>query len=48
MPCLLQATSSKSQLYHYFTDKDDLVLAVVQRQTERESPPNAPTRICAE
>ena len=27
--------TSKSQLYHYFTDKDDLVLAVVQRQTER-------------
>jgi AcrR family transcriptional regulator len=26
--------ASKSQLYHYFTDKDDLVLAVVQRQTE--------------
>lgn len=25
---------SKSQLYHYFTDKDDLVLAVIQRQAE--------------
>jgi len=25
---------SKSQIYHYFTDKDDLVLAVIQRQTE--------------
>lgn len=25
---------SKSQVYHYFADKDDLVLAVVQRQTE--------------
>jgi AcrR family transcriptional regulator len=26
--------TSKSQLYHYFADKDDLVLAVVQRQAE--------------
>jgi AcrR family transcriptional regulator len=26
--------ASKSQLYHYFADKDDLVLAVIQRQTE--------------
>ena len=26
--------ASKSQLYHYFSDKDDLVLAVIQRQTE--------------
>ena len=26
--------TSKSQLYHYFGDKDDLVLAVIQRQTE--------------
>jgi AcrR family transcriptional regulator len=25
---------SKSQLYHYFADKDDLVLAVIQRQAE--------------
>jgi len=25
---------SKSQVYHYFADKDDLVLAVIQRQTE--------------
>jgi AcrR family transcriptional regulator len=25
---------SKSQIYHYFTDKDDLVLAVIQRQAE--------------
>jgi AcrR family transcriptional regulator len=25
---------SKSQVYHYFTDKDDLVLAVIQRQAE--------------
>src|SRR5262245_56598737 len=25
---------SKSQIYHYFADKDDLVLAVIQRQTE--------------
>src|SRR6266545_4756997 len=25
---------SKSQVYHYFADKDDLVLAVVQRQAE--------------
>ncbi|MGH4009505.1 MAG: TetR family transcriptional regulator C-terminal domain-containing protein, partial [Pseudonocardiaceae bacterium] len=27
--------TSKSQLYHYFADKDDLVLAVIQCQTER-------------
>jgi TetR/AcrR family transcriptional regulator, transcriptional repressor for nem operon len=26
--------ASKSQLYHYFADKDALVLAVIQRQTE--------------
>src|SRR5581483_1982131 len=26
---------SKSQLYHYFSDKDALVLAVIARQTER-------------
>jgi len=25
---------SKSQLYHYFADKNDLVLAVIQRQTD--------------
>lgn len=25
---------SKSQIYHYFSDKDDLVLAVIQRQAE--------------
>src|SRR5262249_61640053 len=25
---------SKSQVYHYFADKDDLVLAVIQRQAE--------------
>ena len=25
---------SKSQIYHYFADKDDLVLAIVQRQSE--------------
>jgi TetR/AcrR family transcriptional regulator, transcriptional repressor for nem operon len=25
---------SKSQVYHYFVDKDDLVLAVIQRQAE--------------
>ncbi|WP_315832209.1 TetR/AcrR family transcriptional regulator [Bradyrhizobium prioriisuperbiae] len=25
---------SKSQIYHYFDDKDDLVLAVIQRQAE--------------
>jgi AcrR family transcriptional regulator len=25
---------SKSQIYHYFADKDDLVLAVIQRQAE--------------
>jgi TetR/AcrR family transcriptional repressor of nem operon len=27
--------TSKSQLYHYFRNKDDLVRAVVQRQTDR-------------
>ena len=27
--------TSKSQLYHYFRDKDDLVRAVIARQTER-------------
>lgn len=26
--------ASKSQVYHYFTNKDDLVLAVIQRQAE--------------
>jgi len=26
--------TSKSQLYHYFADKDDLVLCVIRRQTE--------------
>jgi AcrR family transcriptional regulator len=26
---------SKSQLYHYFADKDALVLEVIARQTER-------------
>ena len=31
---LAASNTSKSQLYHYFADKDDLVLAVVQRQTE--------------
>lgn len=31
-----RATStSKSQLYHYFVDKDDLVYAVIERQRER-------------
>jgi TetR/AcrR family transcriptional regulator, transcriptional repressor for nem operon len=28
------ASVSKSQLYHYFTDKEDLVLAIIERQTE--------------
>lgn len=32
---LAASGTSKSQLYHYFADKDDLVLAVIQRQTER-------------
>lgn len=27
------ASVSKSQLYHYFTNKDDLVLAIIERQT---------------
>ena len=31
---LAVSKASKSQLYHYFADKDDLVLAVIQRQTE--------------
>jgi AcrR family transcriptional regulator len=31
---LAASAANKSQLYHYFADKDDLVLAVVQRQTE--------------
>ena len=36
LDAVLEASdTSKSQLYHYFTDKDDLVLAVVHRQTER-------------
>lgn len=26
--------ASKSQVYHYFANKDDLVLAVIQRQAE--------------
>ncbi len=32
---LAASGTSKSQLYHYFADKDDLVLAVVRRQAER-------------
>jgi TetR/AcrR family transcriptional repressor of nem operon len=32
---LAASQTSKSQLYHYFADKDDLVLAVITRQTER-------------
>ncbi|HEY0812750.1 MAG TPA: TetR family transcriptional regulator [Pseudonocardia sp.] len=32
---LVASATSKSQLYHYFADKDDLVLAVIERQTER-------------
>ena len=31
---LAASQASKSQLYHYFSDKDDLVLAVIQRQAE--------------
>jgi len=31
---LAASDTSKSQLYHYFADKDALVLAVIQRQTE--------------
>ncbi len=35
LDAVLEASkASKSQLYHYFADKDDLVLAVIQRQTE--------------
>lgn len=35
LDAVLEASdTSKSQLYHYFADKDDLALAVVQRQTE--------------
>src|SRR5690349_7040768 len=34
LDAVLEASdTSKSQLYHYFADKDDLVLAVIQRQT---------------
>lgn len=29
------SATSKSQLYHYFADKDDLVRAVIARQTDR-------------
>ena len=32
---LATAGASKSQLYHYFRDKEDLVRAVVARQTAR-------------
>jgi TetR/AcrR family transcriptional repressor of nem operon len=32
---LKEAGVSKSQLYHYFRDKDDLVRAVIARQTEQ-------------
>jgi len=32
---LASAGASKSQLYHYFRDKEDLVRAVVARQTDR-------------
>lgn len=32
---LAASHTSKSQLYHYFEDKNDLTLAVVDRQTER-------------
>lgn len=36
LDAVLEASqTSKSQLYHYFSDKDDLVLAVIDRQTER-------------
>ena len=31
---LAESKTSKSQLYHYFADKDALVLAVIQRQAE--------------
>lgn len=35
LDAVLEASeASKSQLYHYFADKDDLVLAVVRRQAE--------------
>lgn len=35
LDAVLEASkASKSQLYHYFADKDGLVLAVIQRQTE--------------
>jgi AcrR family transcriptional regulator len=34
LDAVLEASeASKSQLYHYFADKDELVLAVIQRQT---------------
>lgn len=35
LDAVLEASnSSKSQLYHYFKDKDDLVLAVIERQID--------------
>jgi TetR/AcrR family transcriptional regulator, transcriptional repressor for nem operon len=35
LDAVLEASdASKSQLYHYFADKDDLVLAVIQRQAD--------------
>lgn len=39
---LAASETSKSQLYHYFADKDALVLAVVQRQTEQVLALHAP------
>ncbi len=34
-PVTSASRTSRSQLHHYFADKDDLVTAVIQRQTER-------------
>lgn len=39
---LAASGTHKSQLYHYFADKDDLVLAVIERQTERVLAAQAP------
>jgi TetR/AcrR family transcriptional repressor of nem operon len=39
---MLAAGVSKSQLYHYFADKEALITAVVERQTERVLGVNGP------
>lgn len=39
---LAATATSKSQLYHYFADKDGLILAVIARQTDRVLADQAP------